>query len=63
MELTQLLTKVALSSPWEAYLQGAFLSSDQQARGTCQVRASFVSKNSWEKGDLGYKYFGVSFID
>jgi len=42
MELIQPLIKVALSSLWEAYLLVAFLSSDQQARGTCQVRASPV---------------------
>lgn len=42
MELIQPLIKVALSSLWEAYLPVAFLFSDQQARGTCQVRASFV---------------------
>lgn len=34
MELTQLLTKVALSSLWEVYLLVAFPFSDQQARGT-----------------------------
>lgn len=34
MEATQLLIKVALSSPWEVYLLVAFLFSDQQARGT-----------------------------
>lgn len=47
MELAQPLIRVALSSPWEAYLLAAFPFSDQQARETCQVRTSFAQKSSW----------------
>lgn len=36
MELAQPLIRVALSSPWEAYLLAAFPFSDRQARETCQ---------------------------
>lgn len=52
MELAQPLIRVALSSPWEAYLLAAFPFSDRQARETCQVRASFAQKNCW--GELQF---------
>lgn len=49
MELIQLLTKAAPRSPWEACLRVAFLSSDQQARGTCRLGSPGSSLGSEQR--------------